>query len=225
VRNAAAAAPAVGGHEFGLLIPGLGTTEIFDVISGELAGLARVHEYSLLWGSGTRPQGNEDSSVPEVEDWCEQFIRRQVSGVFFAPFEHIPRLGDVNQRLAERLHQAGIAVVLLDRDLAPFPVRSAFDLVGIDNFAGGYLMAQHLLKLGCPSTRVRGAAALIANGERAHRRHARGDARSGRSYPADFVHVGEPDDAQFVQDLAVGQEVDGIVCANDQTAAVLMAFA
>ncbi len=36
-------------RQFGLLIPGLGTTEIFEVICGELAGLARVHGYGLLW--------------------------------------------------------------------------------------------------------------------------------------------------------------------------------
>src|SRR5215218_6612874 len=50
VRSAASAAPAVANRQLGLLIPGLGTTEIFEVICGELAGLARVHECSLLWG-------------------------------------------------------------------------------------------------------------------------------------------------------------------------------
>lgn len=40
-------------------------------------------------------------------------------------------------------------MVLLDRDLAPSPARSEFDLVGVDNFAGGCAMADHLLKLGC----------------------------------------------------------------------------
>ena len=35
-------------RQIGLLIPGLGTTEIFEIICGELASLARRSEYTLL---------------------------------------------------------------------------------------------------------------------------------------------------------------------------------
>src|SRR5215212_514100 len=83
-------------RQFGLLIPGLGTTEIFEVICGELAGLARVHGYGLLWGgSHPRPQG--DVSIEDAEGLCEQFVRSQVAGVFFAPFEHTARREEVNR--------------------------------------------------------------------------------------------------------------------------------
>jgi len=37
---------------------------------------------------------------------------------------------------------------LHDRDVSPFPLRGDFDLVGIGNFADGYLLAEHLIKLG-----------------------------------------------------------------------------
>jgi len=58
-------------RQFGLLIPGLGTTEIFEVICGELAGLSRVHGYSLLWGGGNpRPHEDIDSNV--AVGLCEQ---------------------------------------------------------------------------------------------------------------------------------------------------------
>src|SRR3954454_16530828 len=140
---------AIAQRQLGLLIPGLGTTEIFEVICGELAGLARVHEYSLIWGGGAHPRVQADACIGEMRELCEQFIRREVGGVFFAPFERIAGREEVNWRLAESLRQAGIAVVLLDRDLGSSLARSEFDLVGIDNFAGGYLLADHLLKLGC----------------------------------------------------------------------------
>ena len=114
------ARPEVASRQLGLLIPGLGTTELFEAICGELAGLARVHGYGLLWGgAGPRPRG--DISIDDAEGLCEQFISGQVAGVFFAPFEHTARREEVNVRLTERLRKAGIAVVLLDRDLAPFP--------------------------------------------------------------------------------------------------------
>src|ERR671939_604676 len=87
VRRPGSATPEVAQRQLGLLIPGLGTTEIFEVICGELAGLARVHDYGLLWGGGhSRPQ--EGVGVADAEGLCEQFIRNRVDGVFFAPFEH-----------------------------------------------------------------------------------------------------------------------------------------
>ena len=119
------------------------------MICGELASLARVQDYNLLWGGGVHPRLNADASVEEAQEVCQRFIQRKVAGVFFAPFEHIEDKEAVNRQLAESLRQAGIAVTLLDRDLGGFPTRSEFDVVGIDNFAGGYLLAEHLLKLRC----------------------------------------------------------------------------
>jgi LacI family transcriptional regulator len=112
--------------------------------------------------------------------------------------------------------------VLLDRDLGSSLARSEFDLVGIDNFAGGYLLANHLLKLGCrhlafvarplsaPTVGVR-----IAGAREALLDH-------GLPVPADFVRVGEPDDPGLARGLAAGRRVDAALCANDRTAAVLM---
>ena len=74
--------------ELGLLIPRLGTTEIFEVICGELAGLARVYDRLLLWGGGSHPRLDARGGVDQADAVCEQFIRRGVAGVFFAPLEH-----------------------------------------------------------------------------------------------------------------------------------------
>src|SRR5258707_4818803 len=76
-------------------------------------------------------------------------IEGRIRGVFFAPFEQVSEQEQVNRRIADRLAKAGIPVVLLDRDLLPFPRRSNFDLVATDNLAGSCLLAEHLLKLGC----------------------------------------------------------------------------
>src|ERR1700722_224907 len=202
VRSEPGSAAGTGGRQLGLLIPNLGSTEIFELVCGELAALARGQEYMLLWGGIARPPAGQETSVPEVEQWCEQFITRQVRGVFFAPFEHISQEAEVNRRLAEGLRRAGIAVVLLDRDGVPFPARSEFDLVGIDNFAAGYLVADHLLKLGArrpiyvgrphsaPTITARAVAARTAIQDR------------GLPLPADFLRQGDPDDPRFIQLLA-----------------------
>jgi DNA-binding LacI/PurR family transcriptional regulator len=214
--------PASGRREFGLMIPGLGTTEVFEAICGELAGLARVHEYGLLWGSGTRPGADQGSSVHEVEQWCEQFIKREVSGVFFAPFEGVPHQAEVNQRLAERLRKTGIAVVLLDRDLGQFPTRSEYDLCGVDNFAGGYALAEHLVKLGCrrPAFVMRPLSPSTASGRVAGVREAMLD--QGLAISPRLVRTGQPDDPAFVEELTADGQIDAAICVNDQTAALLM---
>jgi LacI family transcriptional regulator len=222
VRGPASPPPGVAQRQIGLLIPGLGTTEIFEVICGELAGLARVHDYVLLWGGSARPRQQQNASVEDAEGLCQPFIQAKASGVFFAPIEHLARKEEMNRRLAERLRQAGIAVVLLDRDLGAFPARSEFDLVGADNFAAGYVLAEHLLKLGChrlafvapplsaPTVGLRVAGA----------REALLDRRL--PVPADFLRVGEPDDPQLVRALGAGKRVDAVICANDRVAALLM---
>jgi DNA-binding LacI/PurR family transcriptional regulator len=208
-------------RQFGLLIPGLGTTEIFEVICGELAGLARVHGYGLLWG-GTHPRSQGDVRIEDAEELCEPFIRSQVFGVFFAPFEHAERREEVNRGLVERLRRAGLAVVLLDRDLGAFPTRSEFDLVGVDNFAGGYLLADHLLKLGCRELAfaARPHSASTVNARIAGALEAIRD--RGLAVSPAFVRVGDPDDPKFARGFVGRGKVDAVLCANDHVAALML---
>ena len=222
VRASGPEAAASTTRQLGLLIPGLGTTEIFELTCGELASLARVHEFNLLWGSSTHPRQDTDASLEHAEELCRQFIERKVSGVFFAPYELIPGQHEANRRLAETLRQAGIAVVLLDRDLLPFPSRSGFDYVGIDNMAGGYLLAEHLLRLGCRHlcfvARPHSAPtvdARIAGVREALARH--------RIEPdPGWVRLGDPEETRFVRSLTAGKQADALICANDHTAATLL---
>lgn len=208
--------------QLGLLIPGLGSTEIFELICGEIASLARVHDYSVLWGASTTRPHKDDMSRDYAEELCEQFIRRRVSGVFFAPFELSAENEKANERVATRLRDNGIPVVLLDRDLCAFPRRSDFDLVGVDNLAGGYLLAEHLVKLGCrhiafiarplsaPSVDIRIAGVREAL------------LRRKIELRPDWVALGDPADAKFVIKLTAGRTFDAFICANDYTAAVLL---
>ena len=83
-------------------MPALDISEILDFVCQELASLTRSKDYSLLWANSKPPA---DLTVTDAEDVCQYFIRRNVSGVFFAPFEFA---ADKD------------AVLLLDRDLVPF---------------------------------------------------------------------------------------------------------
>ncbi|HTI98090.1 MAG TPA: substrate-binding domain-containing protein [Dongiaceae bacterium] len=205
----------------GLLVPGLSHTEIFHIICGEIASLARVHDYGLLWGGSTSPQSDADASLKHAEEICEQFVERKISGVFFAPAELQPRQEEANFRLAESLREAGITVVLIDRDLTPFPRRSDFDLVGIDNLAAGYMIAEHLIKLGCRKILFvsRPLSAPTVNARIAGVREAL--VQNRLEHDVNWVRQGDPKDLKFVRSLVSGKLADAIICANDDTAVVL----
>jgi LacI family transcriptional regulator len=209
-------------RQLGLLIAGLGATEIFELICGELASLARANEYSLLWGDSAHPRPDQDVTKERAVELCEQFVERRIAGVFFAPYELTSEYAEANRRIAERFRDAGIPVVLLDRDLAPFPQRSNFDLVGIDNLAAGYLLAEHLFKLGC------GRLAFLARPHSAATVDARiagvreALVRHQLELPPDWIQVGDPEDMKFVRLLVGGRRWDAVICANDLTAAHLL---
>src|SRR6266404_4581175 len=51
---------APGVRQLGLLIPDLAAIEIFTLICGELASVARAQEYTLLWGDSAQPSQGRD---------------------------------------------------------------------------------------------------------------------------------------------------------------------
>jgi len=220
VRQATPTAEA--SRRLGLLMPGFGRTEIFERIRGELATAARTHGFSLLWGGPEQPGHDAGLTPAQARDVCAQFVAERVDGVFFAPFELVPGREEANRQIAESLRLAGVPVILLDRDLGPFPKRSDFDLVGIDNMAAGYLLAEHVLKLGCEriafvarpdsastvDARINGVRAAIAN--------------HGVEAGPRWIHLGDPTDARFVRKLMAGRRWDVLLCANDHTAAELL---
>jgi len=205
-------------HTFGLLVPGLGNTEILDPICNEITRFAQSIGSEVLWGDSADP-------VTAAEDalaLCRQYINRKVDGVFVAPIETVPNRATVNRQISTMLHEAGIPIVLLDRDILEFPARSQHDLIGIDNFGAGFVLAEHLIALGnrnfrflarpdYPSTtdlRLAGCREAIT--------------RAGLTQPQRFAWFGEPNDIEFIKKLLSPSLPDAIICSNDQTAAKLI---
>jgi len=206
----------------GLLVPERGETEIFETICGELGALARVNDFGLLWGGSPMPFADRDSTPAHAIEVCQQFIEKSVSGVFFAPLEYSSDKERVNCELLQSLRQAGIPVILLDRDVGQFPTRSDFDLVSLDNFHAGFMLAEHLIRLGCRELRfvTRPGSASTVDARIGGVREA--IIRNSRKANANLVAQGDPSDSKFVTSLQPGKRCDGIICANDFTAAELM---
>jgi LacI family transcriptional regulator len=206
-------------RHLGVLLPALDISEILDFVCQELASLTRSKDYSLLWANSKPPA---DLTVTDAEDVCQYFIRRNVSGVFFAPFEFAADKDKVSKRTAEELRRAGIAVVLLDRDLVPFAFRSDFDLIGINNVLAGYIAGQHMVKLGMREL-VFVARPYSAPTIEARVAGAREAMIDNNLLPSiDFYRIGDPRDPTFVKELLRNRKIEGIICANDYTAALLM---
>ena len=206
------------GLSFGLLIPDLGDTDIFEPICQGMMASPLAQEHALVWGSLNGAGSKEDNA------WrlCRQYIERRVAGVFFAPLELADGKDDVNARIARALDEARIPVVLLDRTVVPYPRRGHHDLVGIDNRRAGYVITEHLLRAGArrvafvaqPNTAATVDARAAGYREALH--------AAGLPVVSSLVQRIDLEDGAAVQALMAAERPDGIVCANDRTAGRVM---
>ena len=207
------------GLSFGLLIPDLGETEIFEPMCQGMMASPLARQHALVWGS---LNGDAASKEDRARHLCRQYIDRRVSGVFFAPLEIAAHEDDVNQRIVRALDEARIPIVLLDRPASPYPETSGHDLVGIDNRSAGFRITDHLVRLGCERVAfvaVKNAAATVDAREAGYR-----EALYASGLPIDRSAIRriDPADAESVRALMDAYRPDGIVGANDRTAGRLM---
>jgi DNA-binding LacI/PurR family transcriptional regulator len=204
------------GYTFGLLIPELGRTEIFEPICRGMAEAQHGSHHVLLWGSSL---GDADNMEQQASQACRQLVAKKVSGVFFAPLELTAQKDAINRSIAETLDKAKIPVVLLDRDLVPYAQRSRYDLVGIDNRRAGYTITRHLIRCGCkrPVFIGRPGSAPTVDARIGGYREAVAEAQ----LHAEICRI-EPEDLVLVKDVLKRLKPDGFVCANDFTAAHLL---
>ena len=204
---------------FGLLIPELGQTEIFEPICRGMVRSPLAATHSLSWGH-TLSSGKHQAE--ETEQLCQHYIDQRVSGVFFAPQEFGPPRQDANGRILRALDKASIPVVLLDRCVLKYPERSDYDLIGLDNRRAGYIVTDHLIRQGASQVAFfarEGSAETVE--DRISGYH---EALYDHDLPIskELVIRGDAADKTFVETLLRTKKFDSIMCANDRTAASLM---
>lgn len=207
------------GFIFGLLIPELGATEIFEPICRGIS-MARIGgHHDLLWGPTFSPGASEEA---QAEALCSYYIQRGVTGVFFAPMELTGAKDEVNRRITAALDAAHIPIVLLDRDICDFPERSKYDLVGIDNRRAGFVITEHVIASGAKRIVFFGR----PNSAPTVNARAMGYGDAVRKYAhlqlQGTTVIGDAADVSLVQDMVCRLKPDGIVCANDFTAGQIM---
>ncbi|MBK9121166.1 MAG: GntR family transcriptional regulator [Phycisphaerales bacterium] len=194
---------------------------IMAAVCTEIVHRAEENGFGILFG-GTLPRHSFDHPA-SIESWCERFTTHDVSGVFFVPHILPTEQMHVNELIVERLVAAGIAVVLLDRDIMDYPRRSPYDLVGVDNRRNGYILTAHLLKHGCRRIDfvtlplpVSTSTARLAGYHDALRAH---DLAPGPDW---IHHWTPPGDPVAASKLLCGAHADAYVCLNDDLARTLM---
>jgi GntR family transcriptional regulator of arabinose operon len=199
---------------FGLIIPDLGTTEIFEPICQGIANAPQAPAHALLWPHSDRSRAQHEQQALQL---CEQCIARRVSGAFFAPLEMTPHAGDVNRQVIAALTRAGIPVVLLDRRPDDRTATARCDLVSIDNHRAGYLATSHLMKCGARNIgffAYHGQASSVAGRIAGYRQALES---SGHVFHIHHIHHIE----RLVLPSAA-ESCDAFVCSNDQLAGRLM---
>ena len=209
--------PVTASLQFGLLIPDLGRTEIFEPICQGMMGSPLGRSHSLIWGYSA---ATEEDSASAAEHLCHQYIAQKVSGVFFAPLEYVATRDIVNRRIISAFKQAAMPVVLLDRGFEPYPKPSPYDLVGIDNHRAGYVLSRHLQTQG--AQRI----LFVARPNSASSVDARiagyfEALRDRPGYPG-AVCLLQVSDESALQAALDAERPDAILCANDLIAAGLM---
>lgn len=209
-----------GPHLFGLLIPDLGETEIFEPICQGIANAPEAKRHALLWGHAD----TQASKAEQAWRLCQQYVSRKVSGVFFAPLEFESESEKVNRRILTALKHAETPVVLLDRHASKAPERSRPDLVGINNRQAGYAATEHLIKLGCKRIGFlgyHGAASTIQ--ERTAGYNEALAAYGLRPIMDSAVHVNAGREQTVSWSRKVKkQPIEAFVCVNDRIAGLLM---
>jgi DNA-binding LacI/PurR family transcriptional regulator len=131
-------------------------------------------------------------------------------------------MDETNQRITSALDHANIPIVLLDRCFLPYPARSKFDLVGIDNRRTAFGAVEHLINAGARKVAFLSkpffastVAARIAGYREALLAH-------GHSLHEDLVLRADPSDEKQIRSFLSRHKPDAFLCANDQMAAKLM---
>ncbi|MEJ7709442.1 MAG: GntR family transcriptional regulator [Pyrinomonadaceae bacterium] len=206
---------------FGLIIPNLGDTEIFEPICQGIAASPDASGHGLLWAStGAGTLSKEEQAL----QLCQQCIAHSVSGVFFAPLELSEHSAEVNRRVMQLLKRPRFRWYCLIAALRKMPwVASAAIWWDLDNHRAGYLATQHLARLGARRIGFIGyenqastVKARIAGYKDAFFMSA-SNAKEERVF---FVRSSTSGDRLDLP--AAARKCDAFVCANDRVAGHLM---
>lgn len=197
-------------RKIGMIVPGIASSEFFPPIVSEINRLARTAGYTMLFGEIFSK--DEKDRIHEVRELAADFIRQKVAGVIYQPIEGLPKAREINRRILGVFDKAHIPVVLIDSDVAPYPERSAYDVVGINDLEAGLRLANHLTAIGARRILYLVTPNCAASDEN------RGLGLSAAA-ACSILRV-EPSDMAKIRAQLRRLRPDAVVCCNDCVAAI-----
>lgn len=181
---------------------------------------------------------SEQALTEKDTEIIRHWKRDGVSGIFFVPTEWFPGAETLNQILLQALKQTGLPIVMIDRDIGPYPKRDPnVSIVQIDHFKSGYLLGSHLalqgfsrplfVQLPYSSTepvvlrRMGITAALIQKSPENRKSDSAEAGTNGPPTPFVFSHqstAGDEAEIRFILDSYETNQCDVLVFHNDDTA-------
>ena len=207
-------------RRIGLIVPGVAVTDFFKPVVSEINRLARAEGFELrfreVW-SDVR-----EERIAQVREFAAEFVADEIAGVIYEPLAG-PVGDEVNPVVLDTFDKKGVPVVLLDCDVVPFPDRSRYDVVGVNDLEAGARIAKHLAAAGakrvhflicelCPTTFLN----RLAGAESQLRLDGAKMPRGGN------VLYAEADDLPALKRYMKRQarRPDAFICSNDAIAAV-----
>ncbi len=205
-------------RKIGLAIPGTADSDFFAAVMEGLVDNCREAGMELVVGDMFAV--NHSKRDRQAENLARHFVALGVAGVIMQPVGFSDNADALNAIISNMLAKAHIPVVLVDYDIVPPPMRSAYDVVSIDNFNAGRKLAAHLLEAG-----ARRICCLLRRlcADSVRTRFAGVDAETRRVSlrgRCDTI-IAEPDDADAIASALEEFRPDAIVCSNDIAASML----
>ena len=132
-------------RKIGLIVPGVAVTDFFKPVVSEINRLAMEAGYDLLFREVWSE--NRKERIAQVREFAAEFIKGNFAGVIYEPLAG-PIGDEINPRILGLFDKKKMPVVLLDCDIVPFPDRSAYDVVGVNDLEAGARIAKHLVDIG-----------------------------------------------------------------------------
>jgi len=210
--------------DLALMVPwvetGAGLPYVEGLIHQRLADMAGHGQATLQLQCLAAGPGTIEEKMIEAAGFL---IESKVDGVLYYPAELSGELMQLNRKVVNLLVDAGIQVVLIDRDIVCYPDRSEFTRIGFDNRRGGLLLTNHLINVGCNRIAFVGipeVSTVVANRlsgfHEAHRVH-ESTVDPDLVFTADEIDLTE----SFCRHLIERGRPDAIICKMDRYAAIL----
>lgn len=204
----------------GLLLPGGGESEIFNIINDQILKLSKKNNFDCLWEGATA--NNAMVRKFHLENDCNAYIEKKVDGILFSPLERVPDAEAINTKVFRKITEAHIPIILIDRSFFKTPDAKGYDIVWLDNFSAGCEMGQHHIDQGCemiyyfyrPGSANSVHLRLAGVREKV--------LKNNLKFSNENILCGDPEDIDFVKKIKIIKGKTGIICANDSTAAVLL---